>query len=425
MSTWLLSEDAAHQLAEARRLGLKPSPEQLAAFNERVVAPEARDGELPRNMRLAGSVAEIRVEGVLTKTPDILAFFFGGGNTTYRSIMTSLAIAKSDPAIRSVVLYVDSPGGTVDGLFDMLAALETFRDAKPLSVKAENALSAAYGIAAAAGRIEATNAGARFGSVGVAASYAVWDFVVDITNTESPDKRPNVKTEEGKAVVRRELDAIHDLFVDAIGRGRGVTADEVKEKFGRGATLLASEAKRRGMIDSIAKPALRAVGSVQAPAAHEGGAQEGERHLMDMRILKAQHPELYEAAVQDGVKTERDRVTAHLTLGKPAGTEGLNLAIDLIEKGEGMTLTANARYQALAMARSARTVRQQESDAAGSAVDNAQPPAPPAETNSPSSSATQPAAPKGDLGDQVVAKLRERGYPMDPAPSKEVASAHR
>jgi len=400
MAGWLIEESVVRQMQEARKLGAKPTAEQAAAFQERQQV-ELRDGELPRNMRLAGSTAEIRVQGVLTKTPDIFAYFFGGGNTTYRSIITGLAIAKSDPTVKSVVLYVDSPGGTVDGLFEVLAAIEDFRGTKALSVKAENAMSAAYGISAVAGKIEATNAGASFGSVGVATAYWVFDDYIQITNTDSPDKRPNVKTEEGKEVVRRELDAIHELFIDAIARGRGnsTTAKDVREDYGRGATLLAGEAKKRGMIDSIAKPGLRAVGATQQPVGAQ--AEEQGETQMDLRTLKASHPELYEQVRTDaraeGVTAERDRVIAHLTLGEPIGKDGLDIAHAAIREGEGMTMTFMARYQASAMNKSDRNARQADSDAAGQAVDGAR--------VTPSAEA----AAQEDMGDKVVSILKKRG----------------
>jgi ClpP class serine protease len=395
LRSWLIDEDAARQLRDARRLSLKPSDAQIVAFEERGRA-EARDNaDLPRIMRVAGSVAEVRVEGVLTKTPDILAFFFGGGNTTYTSIIASLAIAKSDPAIKSAVLYVDSPGGTVDGLFDTLAAIEMFRAVKPLTVKAANALSAAYGIAAAAGKIEALNAAARFGSVGVAASYAFStdEEIVDITNTDSPDKRPDVTTDEGKAVVRRELDAIHDLFVDSIARGRELDGKVVREDFGRGATLLAGEAKKRGMIDAVAKPgALRAVGTTSKIGA---SADDQKETKMDLRTLKAQHPDIYDLACADGTKAERDRVVAHLTMGQTGGEEGLKIALAAVEAGTDMNMTSLAKYQAVALNQRDRTLRQQDDKQVGEAADGAK-----------KAAEAKAEVKEPDLGDQVVSILR-------------------
>jgi ClpP class serine protease len=161
---------------------------------------------------------------------------------------------------------IDSPGGQVDGLFETIAAIDAFKaTGKPLKVRASNAQSAAYALAAAAGRIEATSPASSFGSIGVAAAFVVSDKVVSVTSTDAPNKRPDVATDAGRAIVREQLDAIHELFVGAIAKGRGTTAAAVNKEFGRGATVLAGEARRRGMIDAI-KPASTSGDSQMAMA---------------------------------------------------------------------------------------------------------------------------------------------------------------
>jgi len=401
MHGWLIDEAVARQMHDARRLQLRPSAAQVEAFEARAGADSRSGADLPRIMKVAGSVAEIAVEGVLTKAPDIFAYFFGGGNTTYRAIVSSLAIAKSDPSIKSAVLFVDSPGGTVDGLFDALAAIEAFRADKPLIVKAANALSAAYGISAVAGRIEATNAGSRIGSVGVAAQYYVDEKIVDITNTDSPNKRPDLKTEEGKATIRRELDAIHELFVDAIARGRGTTADDVRDKFGRGATLLAGEAKKLGMIDAVAKTGLRPVGT----SATVGAADDEKKEVttMDLRTLKATHPDVFEAAKKEGISEERDRACAHIELGSGGGAEGLAIALAAIQSGEGMTMTASAKYQRVALNQRDRDLRLTDEKKVEEAANGAAAPVTKVEEEAP------------DLGAVVAARMMERRGKKVPA----------
>lgn len=261
---WLMEKRLAEQIERARANGYQPTAEDRARYNAYVVEGADRGG--PRNLRIAGDVAEIRVEGVLTPKFDFFAWLFGGGNTTYADIQAALAMARTDDSIKRVVFYVDSPGGQVHGLFDTLAAIESFP--KPMVSRCAYACSAAYAIPAMAGKIEAINPAVTVGSVGVVASYWADDGVIDITSTEAPDKRPDPSTEEGQAVIRKHLDAIHELFVDAIARGRSfatgkeVTVDMVNRDFGRGAVVLAKEAMRRGMVDKVlnAKPAVRGGG---------------------------------------------------------------------------------------------------------------------------------------------------------------------
>lgn len=302
------------------------------------------------------------------------------------------------------MLKISSPGGTVAGLFDTLAVLEAFE--KPVTVRASLAASAAYSIAAVGGRIEATNLAAEFGSIGVAVTYLHLEELIDITSTEAPNKRPDPSTDEGKAVIREHLDAVHDLFVDAIARGRSkvlsekLTIDTVNETFGRGAVVLAADARKRKMIDKMpTRPsgarAEEQIPPVAAGAPEEtatGGAPTQETKPMDLKTLKAQHPDVFEAARAEGVTTERDRVVGHLTMGEASGD--MKTAVAAITAGEAMTATLQAKYMSAAMTRRDVSARQADSDEAGSAVDAA-------------AGGAAPAA-EGDLGDQVVAVLDAR-----------------
>jgi len=72
MTSWLLDEGALRTLREARRLHMRPSDTQALVFQERV--EEVARAETPRIMEVAGATAEIRIEGILTKAPDILAY---------------------------------------------------------------------------------------------------------------------------------------------------------------------------------------------------------------------------------------------------------------------------------------------------------------------------------------------------------------
>jgi ClpP class serine protease len=405
--TWLLKTDVAQAMERALRLGVRPTTQQLEKFAARIEArldAEASSSSMPPNMTVAGDVAEIRVEGVLTEKPDFWAWLLFGSNTSYEDIRASLALAAADPAIKRVELAVASPGGSVTGLFDTLAAIEAFQ--KPMSVKASLAASAAYAIAAVAGPITATSVAAEFGSIGVAAKFVIDENVVDITSTEAPNKRPNPATEEGQAVIRAELDALHDLFVESIARGRGTKPAIVNADFGRGGTFLAAESKKRGMVDKIAKAQPRAMRSAEASpeepetappikvaTATEGGEQQKETPVMDLKTLQASHPALYAEVVGIGEKSgaakERDRVNAHLIRGAASGD--MKTALAAVESGAEMTETFKAKYDAAAMNRNSEAARQAETDSASAAVDGA-----------------KPVAPSGakDVGDEVVAILK-------------------
>lgn len=378
MNQWLLAPETFARMDEAwRRLDASAI---AAAHADELARVEAREGGAsPAGLSIVRGSAEIRVEGVLTKKPDWFARFFGGGNTAYTDLRRALAVAAGDPTVKTITLAIDSPGGAVDGLFETLDAIAAVRaSGKTLRVRGENALSAAYAIAAAAGTIEAVSRGSLFGSVGTVASFFVSPNIVHVTNSESPSKRPDVTTEEGKAEVVKFLDQAHDEFVRSIAKGRGTSAKLVTETFGRGASFMAANALALGMIDRISPPPRAVTSKGKAMGA---SAEENE----DARASAAS----IEAAVQRGVTQERDRVLAHLTMGEQCGA--MSTALEAIRAGTGMTMELNARYITAGINRSDSSKRQTESNAAGAVVDGA---------------GTSPAAAGPDLGDQVVSILK-------------------
>ena len=79
--------------------------------------------------------------------------------------------------------------------------------------------------------------------------------------------------------------------------------------------------------------------------------------------LKAQNPDLYNEMIQAGIEQERDRVKAHLTMGKAA--DAMETAVKHIESGELMTQTVNAEYMAAGMNKQDVDSRQAEDDKLG------------------------------------------------------------
>jgi ClpP class serine protease len=416
---WLVADRVMREIRARISMGIAATAEAQDTFLHEVSAAQ---GGKPRNYLVAGDVAEIKVEGLLTEKPDFWAWLMGFGNTTYTDIQGSVALAETDPAIKRVQFRIASPGGTVSGLFDTVAVIDDMK--KPRSVVTSFAASAAYALAAVGGKITATNAAVEIGSVGVAIDMFVDEGLVQIANTESPRKRPDVATPEGQAVIREELDALFDILVESIAYGRGTTTKDVRENFGQGGLFVAGEAKRRGMIDRVQRPMLRAVGKrteasadiepertadvialainsavdeiaadvlsraqKDAPAAGTaagetgaaavvanetpvepaaGGGEQVENTKMDIKQLEKDHPELFAAVLKQGTDAERDRVSAHLELGQQSGD--MTTAIEAIKSGAGMTQSITAKYLAAGMRKSQIDARQGASAAADAAT---------------------------------------------------------
>ena len=347
MNYWLIESDVLQAMETAIVSGVTPT----AMWAEAV-----RDGST-NVLNIVEDTANISISGVLTAQPDFFAAMFGGGNTTYADIRGAISRADSDANVKQINLLIDSPGGQIDGMFDTLALLQSTD--KPIKATVSKAASAAYAFASQADEITATSAASPVGSIGIAATFGANPEIIHVTSTEAPKKRPDVTTEAGKKVVREELDAIHELFADAIATGRNTTVEQVNAKFGKGATLLASDALKRGMIDNIAAPSLKVV-RTSASSTTAAGGDNSEAGTMDLAKLKAEHPDVYSAAVAEGVNQERDRVTGHLKMGK--GTGAIDTAMTACIEGTDMTASVMADYQVAGMNRNALDDSQSDSD---------------------------------------------------------------
>ncbi len=95
------------------------------------------------------------------------------GLTDYQALGATLAEAFADASVRAVLMEIDSPGGEVGGLFDLVDDIRRLgtETGKPLwAVASETALSAACAIAATVSRIYVTRTG-EMGSIGVVALH--------------------------------------------------------------------------------------------------------------------------------------------------------------------------------------------------------------------------------------------------------------
>jgi ATP-dependent protease ClpP protease subunit len=343
--SWFLTPDAKKELEIALA-------NRTASFDGGV--PQASIEDV---LHVSGAQASIEVKGVLMKETSFFHSIFFGGGTSYTQIIGALSQADLDPNVDSIVLQVDSPGGNIKGLYETVQAIQNTK--KPVTARISDlGASAAYILASAADTIIAANAATEVGSIGVAVTAHLDDQSVTITSTEAPDKRPDASTEEGQAAIRAHLDTIHELFVTEIATGRDTTIEDINANYGRGGTLLAEEALKRGMIDAI--------GSLPQDSANPGGKQP-ESARMDITLLKAQHPDVYAAAVQLGVAQERDRVGAHLKMGETSGDTAT--ASKAIIDGSEMTATLQATYMSAAMDKRDIAQRQSENTSAESGSD--------------------------------------------------------
>lgn len=316
---YLMLEDEAAKIEAALE---KVTPE---ACEKAAAAPSAA-----RQMTIATGEARISVSGALLPMRSALLDYFGIQHTGYDEVKNQIRDANSDKSITAIRLNIDSPGGTIDGMYSAMEAIAG-SGKKVSATVTGTAASAAYMLASQASSITAENPLNLVGSVGVVAGYYLGsDRFKEITNSDSPKKRPDVNSPDGMAAVKSELDDIFGVIAEKVASGRGTDVETVKANYGQGSILTAKTALAAGMIDGIgAKPS-------------SADKTADRRSDMDQEKEKAERAEELSAAVESGMKQERDRVVAHITLGQASGD--METAIEAIKSGDGITETIKAKH---------------------------------------------------------------------------------
>ena len=230
-----------------------------AEMTEKIeVDKQARSNRQAQSQQ-SGAIAVIPVYGVLTQRPpqDIS----GSGGTSTARIAAQVKQAANDTNIAQILLDFDGPGGSVYGTLEAADTIYQARQQKPvIGISNSMAASATYWLASQCSEFYCTPGG-EVGSIGV---YTAHQYVgkaleavgIDTTlisagqfKTEGNPFEP--LGDEAKAAIQSRVDDYYSLFINAVARGRGASAKDVKSNMGGGRMLGASEAKAANMIDGV------------------------------------------------------------------------------------------------------------------------------------------------------------------------------
>ncbi len=226
---------------------------------------------LSRPLKRHGGVAVLPIRGVIDHRMGGMAEWTGGTSTEALSAM--LRQAAADGSIGAIVLDVDSPGGSVPGLQELAAEIFALRGSKRIIAVANSVMaSAAYWLASQADEIVSIPSG-LVGSIGVVTAHqdmsaalekeGVKITLVSYGKYKTENNPFQALTPEGLAQLQGRVNVAGDRFVADVARGRGVSISAVKNGFGEGRVLAATDARRLGLIDRI--------GTLDSVAAAVGG----------------------------------------------------------------------------------------------------------------------------------------------------------
>lgn len=291
---------------------------------------------------IEGGIARVPFSGQVTKADSS----FGGVNST----RTRRAIRKAvhDDRVDSILLHVDSPGGTVAGTGDLAADVAAADAIKPVYAYIEDlGASAAYWVASRARKVFA-NPTALVGSIGTVAvvedtsGKAEKEGVRVVVVSTGPFKGAFADgapvTEEQVADLRREVEQLNEHFLSGVMSGRGMTREALL-KVADGRVFIAEEALQLGLIDAVSS--FDAVVSAISQEVFNMTLEEFNK-------AKAEHPE-WIAAEADAARAAAVKDTTAALTPKPAKLAELRAAFkdadfvcDQADKGATMADAAVA-----------------------------------------------------------------------------------
>lgn len=234
----------------ARLADLEPQAMQPLAF----VGGESGD-------EAGGPVAVLALKGVITPEPSLLSMLMGASPGGLKGFRSQLAQAAASEQVKSILIDVDSPGGSTALLPETAADIREARKSKPVVAVANNmAASAAYWLASQADELVATPS-ALVGSVGTFAVHEDWSAFneklgVEPTFVSAGEHKLDMSeagplSEDGRAQMQAVVDHMQGLFEADIAKGRGIRAETVRASYGQGAILTAADAQKAGMVDRV------------------------------------------------------------------------------------------------------------------------------------------------------------------------------
>lgn len=255
---WAGTEDSLHDVLQLSLMA-ETSVEKQGLMSLTSGEDDEED-ELSRLLTISGNTAIISIAGSLTNSASYWNRYFGV--TGYPEIKEALVQAANDESIESILLQVDSGGGTVNGVFDLAEFIKKIDTLiKPIeTINTGMMASAAYLLGSQGRKVHATEM-SQTGSIGVIMIHMEYsemfkDRGINVSVIRAgkykalvnPYEKLTKVAEEG---LQKEANYIHGKFIEVVSNGMGMSETTVREKMADGKLYYTEEALELGLVDNI------------------------------------------------------------------------------------------------------------------------------------------------------------------------------
>jgi signal peptide peptidase SppA len=294
---------------------------------------------------VSGSTAIITITGTLVNRGAWIGA--NSGLTSYEGIQHQIKTAAADPAVKSIILDMHTPGGEAVGAFETGEIVRQAAKSKTVIALVNGmSASAGYAIASGATEIVTTQTGVS-GSIGVVLLHADYSRALaneGITPTlifagdHKVDGNPfSPLPDSVRADLQAEVNAFYDLFLLTVAKGRGSRLSAAAARKTGARTFIGQSAVDLGLADRVGS--FESVLADLSRATGRSTVQNGRPKMDNMNnapaaeenagIPKATH----DAAVKQA-RTE-GHATGHAE-GLKAGAIAERGRLDAIRNAEGI-----------------------------------------------------------------------------------------
>ncbi len=225
----------------------------------RTPPPKAPRGSYVAVLRIDGTIIDGR-SGRLPVKPPIDIPLLGDERAGDLTVVQLARLVAADKRAAAAVLYVNSRGGSATASEAMRQALDQINARKPLVVAmGPIAGSGGYWVATP-GRWIVARPSTLTGSIGVLSGKVVtgglWAKLHVHRETIAFGKHVTIGSDDGtytreeRQIVKGEIDRIYELFLDVVGRARGMTREQL-EPIAGGRVWTGRQAHERNLVDEL------------------------------------------------------------------------------------------------------------------------------------------------------------------------------
>lgn len=205
-------------------------------------------------------VAVIPIHDSIAKKANLFMNISGGASTEL--IGRDLKAALKDKKVKSIVFDIDSPGGTVDGSFELADMIFKNRGKKPMVAFSDGLMaSAAFLIGSSVGQVFISSNTVRVGSIGIVQGHqdiskaedkaGIKTTIITSGKFKALGNKFEPLSEEARKEIQKELDFLMGVFISEVALFRGVSIEAVMEDMADGRIFTGSQAMEAGLVDGI------------------------------------------------------------------------------------------------------------------------------------------------------------------------------